>query len=214
MFSPGKSRVRFVRRGLGLASVECFGAELGHIASAAAIVFVPVPNAMELAKHSTLPVLYVACQGEPESKNLVTFRLNSDGTIVAKSRRAWDNYFTSDANNPTTHIACFAPRLPPTQHPLSRDIARPGANAFEVFCANQQQRTGRGGAGRIGAAREVDQGVRTDLTNTDQLMNLRYDPVTRRLLLIYWNLFGWSGLDRTACHFTKTKHCCGDQPQH
>src|SRR5512134_2923227 len=62
------------------------------------VVFVPSPYAYYLAKHPSLPVVYLSCTYAAESKNLVTYALNADGTANTNAMRGF-NYFSDNPTN-------------------------------------------------------------------------------------------------------------------
>src|ERR1043166_8546465 len=73
------------------------------------VVIVTNPRAYSLTKHPTLPVLYLTCSGAPESTNLITLRLNADGTLVRDSQRTWPDYLTTNPTNENFRYAIPRP---------------------------------------------------------------------------------------------------------
>src|SRR5664279_2383681 len=65
----------------------------------AQVVLVTNSFAATLTKHPTLPLLYLTANHAPESKNLITVRLNADGSLMADSQKAWPDYFTTNPTN-------------------------------------------------------------------------------------------------------------------
>ena len=63
------------------------------------VVLVTNSYACTLTKHPTLPVLYLTANSAPESKNLITVRLNADGSLAADGQKAWPDYFTINPTN-------------------------------------------------------------------------------------------------------------------
>src|ERR1043166_2985204 len=157
------------------------------------VVFVPVPQAYSLAKHPSLPVLYVGCSFAPEAKNLVTFRIDAEGRLIADSRRDWPDWFTSDPKNGDFVYTLWRPTVW-----AEKSVLYLGASVgyrdkfFAVSNHNEFAAISLDAEGQPARPLRL---FRTDLTNKDTLMGLHFDPATRRLYVNYYYGFGWCDLD-------------------
>jgi len=156
------------------------------------IVFVPSPQAYALAKHPTLPVLYVGCSAVPESKNLITFRLDAEGKLLADSRRDWPDWFTTDGKNRDFAYQLWQPAIWAEKGMLYLTAAPSYADKFygvtnhpefvAISLDAEGQPAKRVAGWRSGEPRGTPMGIRCD-------------PATRRLYVNYYYVFGWCALD-------------------
>ena len=156
------------------------------------IVFVPSPQAYALAKHPTLPVLYVGCSVAPESKNLITYRIDAEGKLIADSRRDWPDWFTTDGKNRDFMYQLWRPAVWAEKKVLYLTAAPSYADRFygvtnhpefvAVSLDAEGQPAKRVAAWRSGEPRGTPMGIRCD-------------PATRRLYVNYYFVFGWCALD-------------------
>lgn len=159
----------------------------------AQLVFIPSPYAWSLLKHPTLPALYLGCYIAPESKNLITFRLNSDGTLIPGSRKACDNYFTVTATNNTYNYRIHRPSVLVERNIL---YVMAAADNLAGYCSNPNNNEIVALAlDEQGQPTKVLKAFRTNYTGAERLYSIRCDSNSRRLYLHYWNYFGWYGLD-------------------
>jgi hypothetical protein len=185
-------------------SVSCWQATLllaailGETSAAATpptpqIVFVPSPHAYALTKHPTLPALYVGCSAAPESKNLITFRLDGEGKLIADSRRDWPDWFTTDGKNPDFLYTILRPAVCPEKGVLYL-IASPGYRD-KFYAVTNHNEIAAIGLDADGQPTRLLRALRTPLTGRDSPMGLVCDPATRRLYLNCYSQFGWCTLD-------------------
>ena len=157
------------------------------------IEYVPVSQAWTLARHPTLPVLYVGCYGAPESKNLMTFRLNENGSILTNGQKVYDNYLSVNGTN-----AEFRYRI------LPRPVVLPKENVLVLACSPDSHgpyfaQTNNNECAVLaldgqGEATKLLKALRTSYTAREPLMAARADPLTQRLYLAYYVYFGWCEL--------------------
>ena len=157
------------------------------------VIFVPLPQAYSLTKHPTLPVLYVGCSHSPEPKYLVTFRLDSEGKLIADSRRDWPDWFTGGGKNPNLIYTLWRPAIWPEKAILYL-APSPGYNAHFYTSTNQPEIVAVG-LDADGLPTRPLRSLRTAFTGRISLMGLRCDSTTRRLYTSYYNQFGWCELD-------------------
>lgn len=159
----------------------------------AQVVFVPDPGATLLSKHPTLPLLYVVCNGVAESKNLETFRLNADGSIIADSKKVCDNYFTQDGKNPDLVYSLVRPSVLPDKNILYL-AAQPGYPA-KYFAVTNNNEFAAVALDDQGQPSKLLRAFRLDNTAREPLMiDMRCEPTTRRLYIAYYVYFGWCAL--------------------
>lgn len=160
----------------------------------AQIVFVPLSNAVELVKHPVLPVLYVASAKEPESKNLVTYRLNPDGTIAAGSKKVFGDYFGLDVKDPALTYRLLRPTVAADLRILYLGVTPENLTPARLFVATNSNELAAVALDEQGQPKGLLKAFRTDATKVDILMNIKYIPAWRRLFSIYWVSFGWCDL--------------------
>jgi hypothetical protein len=152
-------------------------------------VVVSHPQAFRLTKHPTLPVLYLGCAYAPESRNLVTYRLHPDGSLVANSQRAHPDFLTDDPHKPAPEYRLLRPIVLAEEKVLLL-AARPYDGARYNVASN---------ARHLAAVSLDDEGqplraLRTFRTTYDKstIFTMHYDPSRRRLYLTYADgRFGW-----------------------
>lgn len=167
------------------------------------VVLVPHPYLMSLTKHPTLPVVYGTFHSAPESRNLVTFRLNADGTLLPGGQKEWDDFFTADPKNPDFAYRLYRPTVNAVKNILylgqwPYDVPKYFANTnnAEVVAVSLDEQ---------GLPAKLLRRIRTDYTTKESLVDLRYEPTMRRLILSYWTTFGWCAIGEdglpTTGHF-------------
>src|ERR1043166_2317283 len=154
------------------------------------VEFVPCSAAYALTKHPTLPLLYLACYRAPESKNLATIRLNTDGSILTNSLKFWENYFSANGtNNDFGYRIATRPSVLPGENLLflaavpdypAKFYGETNNNEFATVALDEQ-----------GQPAKLLKAFRGSDTALGQLIAIGCDPLTRRLLVAYYVYFGW-----------------------
>jgi hypothetical protein len=153
------------------------------------IVIVSHPQALRLTKHPTLPVLYLGCAYAPESKNLVTYRLNPDGSLMANSQRAHDDFLTDDRKKPAPEYRLLRPIV----------LAEARVLLLAAWPYDGRRFNATSHAQHLAAVALDDEGqplrsletFRTTYRKSTPF-TMHYDSSTRRLFLTYDNgQFGW-----------------------
>lgn len=146
------------------------------------LVFVPHPQANSLTKHPVLPVLYLGLQYAADSKNLVTFRLDESGQVLANSQRNFDDYFGANGKNSTNPYRILRPLVLREEKVL--------------LLAAQPRRSGL--AQHLAAVALDEEGQPVKLiealrtTHTEpSIVTTAYEETTRRLYLSYSTYWGW-----------------------
>jgi hypothetical protein len=93
-------------------------------------VFVPDNRASKLAKHPTLPVLYVTCDREVASRKLLSFRLDRSGAIDPETLRTYDDYFTGNTPDPSLAYDLFRPSILPQENILYLGVSPGKPDAY------------------------------------------------------------------------------------
>jgi hypothetical protein len=159
------------------------------------VVCIPLPSAYQVAKHPTLPVLYVGCYTPGQTNRLVTFRLAGDGSIIASSKRECEDYFSFDGKTPSFDHRILRPAvnaekkliyLPAYPEYPAGTTAYTNANNFE-FAAVALDDEGQ-------PAKRLKL-FRTEVTATQGLINIVFDPHFARLWIAYYSSFCWLNLD-------------------
>jgi hypothetical protein len=163
------------------------------------VVLVTNSYACALTKHPALPVLYLTCYGAPQSKNLITFRLNTDGSWIAEGQKAWPDYFSVNSTNADYRYYIPRPVIAPEEkilylvnYPLNPPVyyAETNNNAVAVVGLDEQ-----------GLPAKLLTAFRT--TDTEQgLYAVGWVPTSRRLLLSYGTYFGWCQMDKAGLPVT------------
>lgn len=167
------------------------------------VEFIVLGQANTLAKHPTLPVLYVGCYGYPEQKNLITFRLGDNGAVLTNTMKVCEDYFSVDGKNPE-----FMYRI------LPRPVVLPKENVLVLACtpnipASFFAQTNNNECAVValdeqGQPTKLLKAFRTSYTTIGiQLMGARADPTTRRLYLAYYVYFGWCELGADGLPVTR-----------
>lgn len=153
------------------------------------IVLVSHPQALRLAKHPTLPVLYLACAYAPKSKNLVTYRLNADGSVIANSQRAHNDFLTDEPKNPAPEYRMMRPIVLPEEKVLL--LAAWPYDGVRYNATTNTQHLAAVALDDEGQPLQVLRAFRTTYTKST-IFSMHYDPSTRRLFLTHDNgQFGW-----------------------
>ena len=186
-----------------VAACDLFAAETARQPPPPNVVIVPLPNAFSVIRHPTLPVLYVGCEGSPESKNLVTFRLESDGSLAAGSQRICDDYLSPDGKKPSFKHRFHRPAVNVEKgilylagYPIvdNSSITYSNTNNFEYSAVALDEQ---------GQPAKRLKLFRCDITGQQGLMGIRYLPAFRRLFLTYYTTFSWLELDGTGLPTTE-----------
>src|ERR1043166_2644319 len=186
---------------LGIGCVApCSGAETS--APPANLEFLPLAQGVTLTKHPTLPVLYVGCYGFPEQKNLITFQLRADGTIISNSMKVCEDYFSVDGKKPD-----FIYRI------VRRPAVFPKENVLILACTPNYHGPYFAGTNNNECAvvpldeqakpAKLLQSFRTSNSTKAGLMSMYGDPTTSRLYLAYYVSFGWCQLGGDGLPVTK-----------
>jgi hypothetical protein len=171
----------------------------------APVVLVTNVHAFSVTKHPTLPLLYLTCSGAPESRNLVTLRLNADGSLMEGSQRTWPNYLSTNSTNIT-----FRHSIPRPVVFAERKVLYLAAYPSDAprYCAEtNNNEVAIVGLDEQGQPAKLLQAFRT--TNPGHgIKTLGWDPVARRLFFSYdgngW--FGWCQMDRDGLLVSSQTH--------
>lgn len=157
------------------------------------VVLVPHPSSWSILKHPTLPALYLGCYAAPTNRNLITFRLNADGSLIPESKRVCDNYFVASGTNTEFNYRVYRPSVDAGKNILyvmagadspTVGLANTNNNEIAVLSLDEQ-----------GQPTKVLKAFRTDYTSTQYLVGIHCDPTARRLYLTYWGSLGWCELN-------------------
>lgn len=172
-----------------MAANAAFGESAPTSGPPAHIQFVPHPNVHRLAKHPTLPVLYLGLTLAPESKNLATFRLDAEGNMLTNSMQTFPNYFTDDGNNPTNLYSILRPMVLPDRKVL---LLVSSPYNYSQYATNTN-------AQHIAAVGLDDEGQPAKLITAFRTTHMEHsithavlDMAARRLFLSYYpSYWGW-----------------------
>jgi len=187
--------LEFASFALAFALTDAFAQNVATQPLPANVVFVPHPSANRLAKHPTLPVLYLGLANTPDSRNLVTFSLDAGGNVLTNSLRAFEDYFTDDGKNPTNLYSVLRP-IVLAEEKILLLAATPAS--YPIYDANSN-------AQHVAAVALDDQGQPAKLikafrtTHTEAaLATMVYEPSNRRLYLSYSSYWGWVSVGKNG----------------
>ena len=157
------------------------------------VVFVPLPTACSVAKHPVLPVLYVGLD-TGGSTNLVTYRLNADGSLIADSKRLRDDYFSPDGKTPSFSHSLKRVAVDADKRILYLAAYPTTANSVTTYTNTNNQEFAAVALDDAGQPAQQLQRFRTDITGQQGLVNIRFDPNFARLWIAYYSTFCWIDL--------------------
>jgi hypothetical protein len=169
------------------------------------IEIIPLANAYGVTKHPLLPVLYVTRYHAPQSKNLATFRLNADGTVLNDSLRVCDDYLSAGGKDPYSLHTLLRPCVLPNQnalilvaHPenLKLYLANTNHNELAVVELDDQGQPGK-----------LRRSFRTNRSGWVHLIGAQVEPATRRLFLVHFAVYdalGWLELGEDGVPLSNT----------
>jgi len=157
--------------------------------------FVPHTYANRLAKHPTLPVLYLGLGCAPDSKNLVTFGLDAGGNVLTNTMQTFNDFFTDDGKNPTNQHYVLRPVVLPEQRllylaaaPASPHLYHYNSNAHHIAVVRLDER---------GQPANLLKAFRTTHTEAS-IVVMQYEPTARRLYLSFHTYWGWCATDEAG----------------
>jgi hypothetical protein len=157
------------------------------------VVFVPLPAACSVVKHPTLPVLYVGQESEG-TNNLVTYRLNADGSLITESKRACDDYFSLDGKAPSFRHSLKRPAVNAEKSIVYLAAYPVTANSVTTYAMTNNQEFAAVTLDEAGQPAKRLQLFRTDITGTQGFIGIGFDPNFARLWITYYSSFGWIDL--------------------
>jgi hypothetical protein len=158
------------------------------------VEFVPVAGAYQVAKHPTLPALYVGLYDAPESKNLITFRLGPDGSILTNSQRVCDDYFSADGKTPSFRHCLRSIAVNAEKGLLCLAAYPVTANSVTTYGDTNNFDFVVVALDAEGQPAKRLRLFRSDISGQQGFMNLRYLPSLRRLFLNYYTTVSWLDL--------------------
>jgi hypothetical protein len=163
------------------------------------IELLPLRDAANVAKHPSLPVLYVSCDDAPESRNLVTYRLRPDGSLDAASRQACADYFSPDGTRPSFRHRLFRAAVNAEKRILYLAASPTTANSVTTYADTNYFEFAAVRLGEDGQPGEVLKPFRSETTGQQGLLEgIRYEPALHRILATYYSTIQWFDLDEVG----------------
>jgi hypothetical protein len=156
------------------------------------VMFVPNPYGYYFSRHPSLPVLYVGGYYAPESKNLITYPLNPDGTVNTNGMRSF-NFFTRTGTNDLERYSLARPIVLPEERVLYLGVI-PSAATYLTSDTNNQE-IAAVSLDDAGQPVKVLKAIRTSHSEKE-IRGWEFDPSTRRLYLSFHTYFGWLPVNR------------------
>lgn len=169
----------------------------------AQVLLVTNAYAFALTKHPTLPLLYLTGYGAPGSTNLITVRLNADGSLMADSQRAWPDYLTTNATN--DNFRYYMPRPVVLAEEKVLYLASCQFSPGPYYAETNNHEVAVVGLDDQGQPTKRLQGFRTGYTEMG-ISALGWDPAARRLFLSYNTYFGWCQMDKAGLPVSNQFH--------
>ncbi len=172
----------------------------------ASVIFVPGPNAWSVAKHPSLPVLYVGCESYSGSKNLLTYRLNLDGSIAVETRRLCDDYFSADGKTPSFPHRIRVPAVNATNRVLYLSACPITLNSSQTFSQTNNFEFAAVALDEQGQPARRLRLFNSDSSGQQGLVGIRYEPALRQLFLNYYSTLNWLDLDEQGLPRSTQSH--------
>lgn len=157
------------------------------------VVCIPLPTAYKVAKHPSLPVLYVGCYTPGQTNRLVTFRLAADGAIVAGSQRECEDYFLTEGMAKPFDHRILRPAINAVKKLLYLP-AYPEVPPYTPYADTNNCEFAVVALDDEGQPSKRLRLFRTDITGTQGLIRIGFDPHFARLWLAYYSSFCWLDL--------------------